>query len=177
MRTLWCGAFALALAAGCSSESDRTLLVAYVDTDLMVPAELNRIEIRVAPEGGEGGAATTDSFPLGSAVDVPATLSIRPGGDPALGVDVTAIGYLGADSFVSQTATVAFTPGEARAFTLVLARDCATPMPCPDAASVCVQGGLCVAKTEVAETRPYTPNAEGRDTTAAGALASPDDQT
>ena len=88
------------------------------------------------------------------------TLAIRPSGDPASGVDVTAIGYLGATSFVSQTATVAFTPGEAREFTMVLARDCATPMPCTDATSVCVQGGLCVPKTEVVETRPYAPNAE-----------------
>ena len=149
MRRLLFGA--LALAAACSPDDDGTRLVAYVDTDLMVPAELNRIEIRVAPERGAG---TTDSFPLGSAGDVPVTLSIRPGGDPALGVDVTAIGYLGAESFVSQTATVAFTPGEAREFTMVLARDCARPMPCTEATSVCVQGGMCVPKTEVVETRP-----------------------
>jgi len=167
MRWPWFGA--LALAAACSEEVDPTRLVAYVDTDLMVPAELNRIEIRVAPEGG---ADATDSFPLGSAVDVPVTLAIRPGGDPAFGVDVTAIGYLGADSFVSQTATVAFTPGEAREFTLVLARDCATPMPCPDATSVCVQGGLCVPKTEVVETRPHAPNADvAADVSIAGEAA------
>ena len=148
MRRFWLAALAFAAACG---EADRTLLVAYVDTDLMVPAELNRIDIQVAPEQG---AATTDSFPLGDADDVPVTLAFRPGGDPAFGVDVTAIGYLGATSFVSQTATVAFTPGEAREFTLVLARDCARPMPCPDETSVCVQGGTCVPKTEVAETRP-----------------------
>jgi hypothetical protein len=155
MRRLWFGA--LALAAACSAEDDGTLLVAYVDTDLMVPAELNRIDIQLAPEGG---ADTTTSFPLGSAGDVPVTLAIRPSGDPALGIDVTAIGYLGANSFVSQTATIPFAPGEAREFTMVLARDCARPMPCADATSVCVQGGLCVPKTEVVETRPYAPNAE-----------------
>jgi hypothetical protein len=149
MRRLWFGAFALA--AACGAEKDATLLVAYIDTDLLVPAELNRIDIRVAPEGG---AVTTDSFPLGDADDVPVTLSIRPGGDPALGVDVTAIGYLGAESLVSQTATIPFTPGEAREFTMVLARDCARPMPCTDETSVCVQGGRCVPKTEVVETRP-----------------------
>ena len=155
MRQLWFVAFALA--AACSAEKDATLLVAYIDTDLLVPAELNRIDIRVAPEGGAG---TTDSFPLGDADDVPVTLSFRPTGDPALGVDVTAIGYLGATSIVSQTATVAFTPGEAREFTMVLARDCLQPMSCMPETNVCVQGGMCVPKTEVVQTRPYAPNAE-----------------
>ena len=58
MRRLWFGA--LVLAAACSAEKDATLLVAYVDTDLLVPAELNRIDIRLAPEGG---ADTTDQLP------------------------------------------------------------------------------------------------------------------
>jgi len=154
MRRIWFAAFALA--AACDAEKDPTLLVAYIDTDLLVPAELNRIDIRLASAGGAGATTT---FPLGSAGDVPVTIEIRPSGDPALGVDVTAIGYLGAAPFVSQTATVAFTSGEAREFTMVLARDCATPMPCTDATSVCVQGGTCVLKTEVVQTRPYAPNA------------------
>jgi hypothetical protein len=141
----------LALAAACGPMDDPTMLVAYVDSDLMVPAELNRIEIRVAPERG---VATTDSFPLGDADDVPATLSIRPSGDPAFGVDVTAIGYLGATSFVSQTATVAFTPGEAREFTMVLTRDCLQPTSCTPDTNVCIQGGTCVPKTDVVQTRP-----------------------
>lgn len=155
MRQLWFVAFALA--AACGGEKDATLLIAYIDTDLLVPAELNRIDIGIAPQGG---AETTESFPLGDAGDVPVTLSIRPGGDPAFGVDVTAIGYLGANSFVSQTATVAFTPGEARAFTMVLARDCARPMPCTDPTSVCVQGGMCVPKTEVVQTVAAVPKDE-----------------
>jgi hypothetical protein len=149
MRRLWFAA--LALAAACSQQNDSTLLVAYVDTDLMVPAELNRIEIRVVPERG---ADTTDSFPLGSAGDVPVTLAIRPDGDPAFGVDVTAIGYLGATILVSQTATVAFTPGEAREFTMILARDCLQPTSCTPETNVCIQGGACVPKTEVVQTHP-----------------------
>ena len=149
MRRLWLGA--LVLAAACSAEKDATLLVAHVDTDLLVPAELNRIDILIAPEGG---ADTTTNFPLGDADDVPVTLSIRPGDDPALGVDVTAIGYLGATRIVSQTATVAFTPGEAREFTMVLARDCLQPTSCTPETNVCIQGGACVPKTEVVQTRP-----------------------
>ena len=156
MRRLLFGA--LVLAAACGGEDDPTRLVAYVDTDLMVPAELNRLEIRIAPpEGGEG---TTASFPLGSAGDAPVTLTIRPSGDPALGVDVTAIGYLGATRLVSQTATVPFTPGEARAFTMVLARDCLEPTSCTPETNVCIQGGACVPRTEVVQTRPYAPNGE-----------------
>lgn len=172
MRRLGFGA--IALAAACSAEKDATLLVAYVDTDLLVPAELNRIDIRLAPAGGAG--TTTTTFPLGSAGDAPVTMEIRPSGDPARGVDVTAIGYLGAGSIVSQTATVAFTSGEARAFTMVLARDCLQPTSCTPETNVCIQGGTCVPSTEVVQTRPYAPTAEGRDTTTAGALASSDDQ-
>ena len=156
---------ACALAAACSAEKDTTLLVAYVDTDLLVPAELNRIDIRVATAGGAG---TTTTFPLGSAGDVPVTMEIRPSGDPALGVDVTAIGYLGATRLVSQTATVAFTPGEAREFTMVLARDCLEPTSCTPETNVCIQGGTCVPSTEVVQTRPYAPTAE--DVRVAGAL-------
>ena len=163
MRRLWVGAFALA--AACSAERDATLLVAYVDTDLLVPAELNRIDIRLAPAGGAG---TTTIFPLGSAGDVPVTMTIRPGADPALGVDVIAIGYLGATPIVSQTATVAFTSGEAREFTMVLARDCLQPTSCTPETSVCIQGGTCVPSTDVVQTRPYAPTAE--DVPVAGAL-------
>jgi hypothetical protein len=155
MRRLWCAAFALA--AACGAEKDPTLLVAYIDTDLLVPAELNRIDIRISPAGGAGATTT---FPLGSAGDVPVTMEIRPSGDPALAVDVTAIGYLGAASFVSQTATVAFTSGEARAFTMVLARDCLQPTSCTPETNVCIQGGTCVPSTEVVQTRPYAPTAE-----------------
>ena len=64
----------------------------------------------------------------------------------------------GATAVVTQTATVAFAPGEALEFTLFLAQDCARPTPCPDASDVCLKGGACVAKTEVAETRPYDPS-------------------
>ena len=163
MRRLWFAA--IAIAAACSAEKDPTLLVAYVDTDLLVPAELNRIDIRLAPAGGAG---TTAIFPLGSAGDVPVTMTIRSSGDPALGVDVTAIGYLGATPIVSQTATVAFTSGEAREFTMVLARDCLQPTSCTPDTSVCIQGGTCVPSTDVVQTRPYAPTAE--DAPVAGAL-------
>jgi len=155
MRWRWFGA--IALAAACSSEKDATVLVAYVDTDVLVPAELNRIDIGIAPAGGAG---TTTIFPLGSAADVPVTMEIRPSGDPALGVDVTAIGYLGATPIVSQTATVAFTSGEAREFTMVLARDCLQPTSCTPETNVCIQGGTCVPPTEVVQTRPHAPTAE-----------------
>jgi hypothetical protein len=148
----------LALVAACSPKNNGTLLVAHVDTDFSVPAELNRIEIRIVPQHGGG---TTDSFPLGGPGDLPVTLAIRPSGDPAFSIDITAIGSLGATEKVSQTATVAFTPGEAREFTLVLSRDCARAMPCPAATDVCLKGGACVSKTQVAQTQPYVPRADG----------------
>ncbi len=59
MRRLWFGA--LALAAACSAEKDTTLLVAYVDTDLLVPAELNRIDIRSRPKAARAPPPTSRS--------------------------------------------------------------------------------------------------------------------
>jgi hypothetical protein len=144
----------LALVAACSPRNNGTLLVARVETDLAIPATIDRIEIQLQPEHGAG---TTDSFPLTAATALPVSLAIRPSGDPAFSVDVTAIGRKGTTAVVSQTATVAFAPGEAREFTLFLAQDCARPMPCTTATNVCVRGGTCVAKTQVAQTRPYVP--------------------
>jgi hypothetical protein len=145
---------AAACSPGCSPKNNGTLLVARVDTDLSVPGTIDRIEIQLAPEHGSG---TTDSFPLTAGTALPVTLAIRPSGDPAFSVDVTAIGLKGGTTVVTQTATVPFTPGEAREFTLVLSQDCARPTPCTNASQVCLKGGACVAKTQVAQTRPYVP--------------------
>jgi hypothetical protein len=158
MRRRWLGCLAgLALAAACSPKNNGTLLVAHVETDMLVPDEIDRLEIRLLPEHGSG---TTDSFPLTAGSRLPVTLAIRPSGDPAFSVDVTAIGRKGSTDVVTQTATVAFTPGEAREFTMLLARDCARPMPCPEATNVCLKGPTCVAKTMVVQTRPYVPAAD-----------------
>lgn len=155
----------LALAAACSPKNNGTLLVAHVDTDLAVPSALSSIEIRLAPQHGGG---STDTFPITSRASLPVTLAIRPSGDPSFSVDVTAIGRLGTTTVVTQTATVPFTPGEAREFTLFLAQDCAKAMPCTTASNVCLKGGTCVPKTQVVQTQPYVPGADagldaGRD--------------
>jgi hypothetical protein len=147
----------LALATACSPRNNGTLLVARVETDMMVPGDIDGLEIRLVPEHGGG---TTDSFPLTAATKFPVTLAIRPSGDPGFSVDVTAIGRKGTGDVVTQTATVPFSPGEARQFTLLLSRDCARPMPCPSATTVCLKGGACVPKTMVAQTQPYTPLAD-----------------
>jgi hypothetical protein len=150
----------VALAAmACSPTNNGTTLVVRVDTDLTVPAALNRIEIQVTPERG---GQTTDSFTIGSRADLPATMAIRPSGSPSFNVDVTARGLLGGNSVVTQTATVPFFPGEAREITLFLSQTCATAMPCPMAGQTCIAGGTCVAKTQVAQPMPYMADA-GRD--------------
>jgi hypothetical protein len=154
------GALALvATAAACSPKNNGTLLVARVDTDLAIPSALNSIQIQVTPSHGGG---STDSFPLTSRASLP-MLAIVPSGDPAFTIDVTATGRLGSTTVVSQTATVAFAPGEAREFTLFLAQDCVNATPCTPATNVCIKGGSCVAKTQVATTKPYVPGGGGVD--------------
>ena len=149
----------LALSLACSPTNNGTTLVVRVDTDLPVPAALNRIEIQVTPDHG---GQSVDSFTIGSRAALPATLAIRPSGSPSFNLDVTARGLLGGSSVVTQTATVAFVPGEARQISLFLSQDCATPMPCATAGQVCIAGGTCVAKTQVAQPMPYVADA-GRD--------------
>jgi hypothetical protein len=152
-------ALALAPVAACSPTNNGTTMVVRVDTDLAVPSALNRIEIQVTPEHG---GQTTDSFTIGSRAALPATLAIRPSGSPSFNIDVTARGLLGGTSVVTQTATVPFFPGEAREITLFLSQDCAAATPCTTASQVCVAGGTCVAKTQVAQPIPYIADA-GRD--------------
>jgi hypothetical protein len=156
MRLRLLGALAL-VAAACSPKNNGTLLVARVDTDLAVGASgaIDSVQIQVVPQHGAG---STDLFPLTSRASLPA-LGIVPSGDPAFSIDVTATGRKGSTAVVSQTATVAFAPGEAREFTLFLAQDCASATPCAPATNVCVRGGTCVAKTQVAPTKPYAPGA------------------
>jgi hypothetical protein len=143
----------------CSPTNNGTVLIVHVTTDLAVPSALNRIEIQVNPERG---GQSVDSFTIDSSAALPATLAIRPSGSPSFNIDVTARGMLGGSSVVSQTATVPFFPGEARELTLFLSRDCAMPMPCATAGQVCLAGGTCVSKTQVAQPQPYVADA-GRD--------------
>jgi hypothetical protein len=149
----------LVVVAACSPKNNGTLLVAHVDTDLAVGSSgaLDSIEIQIVPQHGGG---TTDSFPIPNRASLPVTLAIRPSGDPSFSIDVTAIGHLGATNVVSQTATVPFTPGEALEFTLYLAQDCAKAMPCTTTTNVCLKGGTCVPKTQVAQTQPYVPGGD-----------------
>jgi hypothetical protein len=160
------GALALVAAAACSPKNNGTLLVAHVDTDLAVGASgaIDSVQIQVVPQHGGG---STDTFPLTSRASLP-TLAIVPSGDPAFSIDVTATGRKGSTTVVSQTATVAFAPGEAREFTLFLAQDCVNAAPCSPATNVCIKGGSCVAKTQVAQTKPYVPSGTDAGGTDAG---------
>jgi hypothetical protein len=140
-----------AVAAACSPKNNGTTLVVHVDTDLTIPSALSSVDIKVEPSRG---SVSTDTFALTSRASLP-TMAIIPSGDPAFSIDVTATGHLGSTTVVSQTATVSFTPGEAREFTLFLAQDCVNATPCSPATNVCIKGGSCVPKTQVAPTTPY----------------------
>jgi hypothetical protein len=153
---------ALALLGACSPKNNGTLLVVRVDTDLPVPAQLDKIEIQVVPERG---AASTDAFTLTGRNGLPVTLGLNPKGDPDFSVEVTARGLRGSDLAVTQTASVHFVPGQAREFTMFLANDCVTAGAC-QAPMVCVRGPSCVAKNAVATLKPYVPG--GEDAGAAG---------
>ena len=143
------GALALVAAAACSPKNNGTLLVAHVDTDLV-----DSVGAQQHPDPGRAPARRRlDGHVPDHEPRVVADAGDRPSGDPAFSIDVTAIGKLGSTTVVSQTATVAFAPGEAREFTLFLAQDCVNAVPCTRATNVCIKGGSCVPKTQVAQTQ------------------------
>jgi hypothetical protein len=147
----------LALSA-CSPKDNGTLLAVRVDTDFAVPGQIDTVAIDVHPQRG---AASTDTFKVSGRGSLPVTLGLRPKGDPNFGMDVTARGMLGSKLVLGVTATVQFTPGEAREFTLFLSSDC-SPTFCPKTTDVCLKGPRCVAKSDVAQTRPYVSGGTGQ---------------
>src|SRR4029079_9134931 len=164
---------ALAVLGACSPKNNGTLLVVRVDTDLPVPAQINKIEIQVVSERGAGTMATYD---LTGRNSLPATLGLNPKGDPNFGVEVTARGLRGSDLVVTQTASVHFVPGEAREFTMFLSNDCVTAGAC-QAPMVCVRGPSCVAKTAVAQLKPYVPGGQDGGTGVDAPVDTPVDAT
>jgi hypothetical protein len=150
-RAGWAVLVAAGLALGCQPKNNGTLLVVLVDSNL--PAgQLDRIDVEVRPARGKGA---THSFTPSPQTPPPFRLALVPEGDPALDVDIIARAMSGARATVTLVATVSFEPGAARETTMLLSRDCleSKAVVCPGAQQ-CVEGGVCLAKKQVAILRP-----------------------
>ncbi|HEY8428488.1 MAG TPA: hypothetical protein VIL20_08950 [Sandaracinaceae bacterium] len=113
----------LALALLLSACSDRTQLIVVVDSDLVVPDELEEIRVTVVgPSGMSAEAAQALGQEGGPAL--PLTLGVRPAGEALGPIEVTVEGRLGGEAVVSRVATTSLVRGEVRMLYMFLSRDC-----------------------------------------------------
>lgn len=139
-----------ALALGACSASPATQLIVVVDTDLAVPAELDRIEVVVR---GPGGGEETERATLRDRALLPLTVGVAPSGDALGPVTITASGFLGEGLVVSRTHRVTLIAGETRTLIMHLTAACASrDEPCPSG-ETCGENG-CVTSELDASTLP-----------------------
>jgi hypothetical protein len=127
--------------AGCGSDGKGTTLVVSVASDLSIGTEVDAVEIVVAD--GE----LSYPFALGSGAGkstLPIRIALVPGGQSNRQFRVEARGRLGADTVVTQSATVSFVPGSAQQLVLFLARSCVKFPQCSPGHTC--QNGACVAE-------------------------------
>ena len=114
-------AMGFALACACST-TPRTEVVLVVDSDLDVPAELDRIEVTVT---GPDARMEMAMALLGDGEPVlPRTLGLVHGGDALGPFQVEVVGTRGGLSVVSRSASFAFVRRETRVLTMHLVRSC-----------------------------------------------------
>jgi hypothetical protein len=144
---------ALLVLAGCKSQT-RTMIVVEVDSDLRVPAELNRIEVDVRVEGKQ---QPLPSFPLVGQHTLPLRVGLTAAEELHGPMEIRATAFLDGTSVVSQEATVPFLEGQTRLLRLFLARAC-LPIPCA-AGWTCVRGSCQMRQKSASELEPFDPRA------------------
>jgi hypothetical protein len=124
MRRIYWRLSLLAGLAACSSQQNNTKIVVVVWSDLAVPTEMD--SIRIDLQGPTPNVSPFKVFPLTSSNDLPVVLAVVPPNNQDMAFSATASGFLGGNTtpVASQTATLAFLPGESRVLTLFLGRAC-----------------------------------------------------
>ncbi len=113
---------ALTLAGNAVACNGPTELVVVVDSNLVVPRELDEVQVEIA---SPDGTTRTASQALVDGPDLPLTLGVRPDSSDQLGpITVRATGRLGGAEVVSTEATVSLVAGSSRALHLYLLRSC-----------------------------------------------------
>jgi alpha-tubulin suppressor-like RCC1 family protein len=127
----------LLVASSCQRPAE---IVLVIDTDLNVPADIDRVEISVS---GAMAVATPVAVNLGvpGAPSFPLTLGLTSGGALAP-VTVSVAGLWQGGPVVAQDARTAFVEGEQRILRMLLLTSC-LPLTCPDGQSC--QAGVCGA--------------------------------
>jgi len=114
-------ALLFAVLSGCGS--DPTQLIVVVDSDLMVPLELDEVRIEVVGPMAEP-TEVTQSLTGTDAPVLPLTLTLVPAGEELGPVTVTARGLVTGGEVISRTARTTLVKGESRVLRLFLLRSC-----------------------------------------------------
>jgi len=153
-KRAWLAASLLALSAGCGGGINHTVMVVSVASDLSTGSELATINLIVAD--GE----LSYPFALGSGqgkVALPIRVALVPGGKNDRQFRVQAIGMLGGETIVTQSATVSFVSGTAQQLSLFLARSCVRFPMCNDGFTC--QNGACVSEAAAGTRGAYNGDA------------------
>jgi hypothetical protein len=131
---------ALVALAGCRGKQ-RTALVVEVDSNLVVPGEMDTVDIAVTANG------KTQHMPhsLVGAYTLPIRTALIETTDNTGTVNIVATGSLNGNPVVHEEAIVEFVEGQAMLLKLFLAAEC-VPDPCIDPTKTCTTGGVCVSK-------------------------------
>lgn len=110
--------------AGCSSPGV-TQLIVVVDTDLVIPSEIDHLSIDVT---GPSHMHAAEAHDLVSGVTPPFTLTVVPNGDALGPIDIVVAATLHSAPVVARTGRVTLVRGETRVVLLHLARRCVGTM-------------------------------------------------
>lgn len=158
------------LTASCTEDSP-TQVVVLMDTDYVVPAEVDRIRARVSQtvDDQQGNAEvetwsevfslSDDTSPEPGTHALPATFGILPGGsgpENEIVIELEALAAGGSDVLVARRVKTGFVPGEARLVRMQLFRVCADSSCDVGESCGCPDGGACPVPSCVNETvDPY----------------------
>lgn len=126
---------------GCEAKQ-LTQIIIVVDTDLRVPAVLDRLAIKIEHMGVTHSDLDYNLDPTKSGgAKLPATLALVPGKDPTLPVTISVTGYKDTKVLAVRQARLPFVVGRVLMLRLNLLRSCAErAKPCA-AGTTCTEGG------------------------------------
>jgi len=148
---------AVLLAVGSCKGNQRTELVVEVGSNLVVPGELDKIDLAVTANG----QTQHTPYSLVSDYTLPLYVGIVEATAGAGSIEIVATGYLSGSPIVNETAVLSFVEGQSMLLKLFLAAEC-RDNPCTDPTKTCTTGGTCVdvARTP-SDLTPYKPGAAG----------------
>ncbi len=140
----------LVVASACSDADPRTEIIVAVDTDLVIPGELDAVRIEML---GPSGQVRRSMGLLSGTDSLPATVGMVHTGGPLGPVQVTVVGQRGGSDVVEREASVSFVQGRTLILRILLAREC-IGVTCP-AMQTCAPGGCRSVNVPASELESY----------------------